>query len=118
MNRWSAMMLGALLGAGAALLWAPRAGHETRRKLRSNVDELQGRTQDQIHEGRMRVTELVRSSQERADEMKSRLKGKSNDALERARLEADEAARRAQEKIAETSETWENRLGREPGMGL
>lgn len=118
MNRWSATLLGALLGAGAALLWAPRAGHETRRTLRSNVDELQGRTQDQIHKGRMRVTELVRSSQERADDLKTRLQGQSLEAVERARLQADEAARRAQEHIAESSEPRENRLGREPGMGL
>lgn len=118
MNRWSATLLGALLGAGAALLWAPQSGNETRRRLRTNVDDLQGRTQDQIRQGRMRITELVRSSQERADEMTTRLKGKSNETLDRARREADEAARRAQEQIAETSDNLENRLGREPGMGL
>ncbi|HEY9856967.1 MAG TPA: YtxH domain-containing protein [Stenomitos sp.] len=117
MNRWSALLLGGLLGAAAALLWAPQAGQETRRKLRSNVDELQGRTQDQIRQGRMRITELVRSSQERADELTTRMKGQTSDAIERARREADEAARRAQEQIAETSQNMENRLGPEPGMG-
>lgn len=118
MNRRSAALLGALLGAGAALLWAPLSGRETRRKLRTNVDDLQGRTQDQIRQGRMRITELVRSSQERADELTTRMKGPTRDALDRARQEADEAARRAQEQISETSENLENRLGREPGMGL
>lgn len=116
MNRWSATLLGALVGAGAALLWAPQAGHETRRKLRSNVDDLQGRTQDQLREGRMRITELVRSSQERADELTTRLKGQTDEALDRARQKADEAALRAQDQISERGANLENRLGPEPGL--
>ncbi len=113
MNRWSATLLGAVLGAGAALLWAPLTGTETRRRLRTNVGDLQGRTQDQIRQGRVRITELVRSSQERADELTTRFKGQTSESLERARRLADEAAMRAQEQIAETSEN----AGREPGLG-
>ncbi|HEY9897699.1 MAG TPA: YtxH domain-containing protein [Pantanalinema sp.] len=73
MNRWSATLLGALIGAGAAILLSPDSGARTRRRLRANVEALQDRTQRQWREGRMRITELVRSSQERADEIASRL---------------------------------------------
>ncbi|MNL23752.1 YtxH-like protein [compost metagenome] len=73
MNRWSATLLGALVGAGAAILLAPDSGVETRRRLKANLDAVQDRTQRQWREGRMRVTELVKSSQERADEIASRL---------------------------------------------
>lgn len=73
MNRWSATLLGALVGAGAAIMLAPHSGPETRRRLKANVDDLQDRTQRQWREGRMRVTELVRSTQERANEIASQL---------------------------------------------
>lgn len=73
MNRWSATLLGALVGAGAAILLAPQSGPETRRRLKANVDDLQDRTQRQWRQGRMRVTELVKSTQERANEIAARL---------------------------------------------
>ncbi|MNY00666.1 YtxH-like protein [compost metagenome] len=73
MNRWSATLVGALVGAGAAILLAPRSGRETRRRILESANDLQDLTQRQWREGRMRVTELVKSSQERADEIASRL---------------------------------------------
>jgi gas vesicle protein len=73
MNRLSATLLGALIGAGVALVLAPSSGETTRRRLRENVDALQDRAQRQWREGRLRVTELVGSSQERANEIAAQL---------------------------------------------
>ena len=39
---WVALTFGALAGAVAALLYAPRSGASTRRKLRRGIDDLSG----------------------------------------------------------------------------
>jgi len=75
MNRVSAILLGVLGGAGLGLLLAPRSGPETRARLRRSWDDLQGQTQERLNQGRMRVTELIRSGQERLDETTRRTTG-------------------------------------------
>lgn len=45
-----AFLLGALLGAGAALLAAPRSGVETRGELRSNLERLRDRAGETVRE--------------------------------------------------------------------
>ncbi len=69
MNRIGATLLGGLIGAGAALLLAPGPGRETRRRLRNRADDLRSDAQDRLAESRMRATELIRSTQERAQEV-------------------------------------------------
>lgn len=46
--------LGALIGAAAGLLFAPKAGTETRAELASRLKEIKGRTEEWISERRAR----------------------------------------------------------------
>ena len=51
--------LGAIVGAAAGLLFAPKAGDETREELNSRVKELKGKTEDWITEQRTKRTNAV-----------------------------------------------------------
>lgn len=73
MKRWSALLFGSAIGAGLAMVFAPRSGKETRRRITQSVDELLGRTQSQFEQGRLRATELMKTGQERATELAQRL---------------------------------------------
>jgi gas vesicle protein len=42
--------LGALVGAAAGILFAPKSGHETREQLGSKIKELKGKTTDWVAE--------------------------------------------------------------------
>jgi hypothetical protein len=50
---------GALIGAGAALLFAPASGHETRQRLSKEVDKLGEKAADAIREVREGAPELM-----------------------------------------------------------
>lgn len=102
MNRIGATLLGAVIGAGAALLLAPRSGEETRRRLRDQADSLRTDARGRLVEGRMRATELIRSTQERAQDMIDRGQERLPEALSRSRQVVDETAERAQRRVEET----------------
>ena len=101
MNRSGAMLLGALIGAGAALLMAPGSGNETRRRLRDQAGSLRTDARGRLVEGRMRATELIRSTQERATDLIDRTQRQMPEALSRSRQAVDEAADRAQRGVEE-----------------
>ena len=48
----SGFMLGALVGAGVALLFAPAAGHDTRRRVGDTVRKLGSAARDRMEEGK------------------------------------------------------------------
>ena len=48
--------LGAIIGAAAGLLFAPKAGNELREDLTDRYKELKGRAEDWVGETRARVT--------------------------------------------------------------
>jgi gas vesicle protein len=66
------LLLGGLIGAGAALLSAPRSGEETRWMLREKGDELKEKALTTAEEARLRAEEIARLGAERATEMKER----------------------------------------------
>lgn len=78
-----AFLLGALLGAGVALLLAPRAGTETREELRIGVNRLRERAED-----------TVRGFQDTVTDTLGTVRSEVTDRLETAR-EAFEAGRQA-----------------------
>ncbi len=112
MNRIGATLLGAVIGAGAAILLAPRSGPETRRRLRDQADSLRTDAQGRLVEGRMRATELIRSTQERAQDLIDRGQQQVPEALSRTRQSVDEAAERAQRRVDEGAERLDTTLER------
>ena len=118
MNRLGATLLGAVIGAGAALLLAPRSGMEMRRRLRDQADTLRTDAQGRLMEGRMRATELIRSTQERTQDMIDRGQQQMPEILSRSRQAVDEAADQAQRKVEEGQQRLESSMerGREEGV--
>lgn len=118
MNRLGATLLGAVIGAGAALLLAPRSGMETRRKLRDQADTIRTDARGRLVEGRMRATELIRSTQERAQDVIDRGQQQVPEVLSRSRKAVDEAADRAQRQVEEGQHRLDTSLerGREEGV--
>jgi hypothetical protein len=47
-----ALILGGLIGAGIALLFAPKSGEELRRELGQRIDDALGREEDLVSEGK------------------------------------------------------------------
>ena len=116
MNRMSATLLGALIGAGAALLLAPRSGMETRRRLRDQADTLRTDARGRLVEGRMRATELIRSTQERAQDILDKGQQQVPEVLSRTRKTVDEAADLAQRQVDEGSKRIDITGGGAEGM--
>lgn len=56
---FGAFLLGALVGAGAALLLAPRTGEETRGELRAGVTRLRERAEDTVRNLQDSVTDTI-----------------------------------------------------------
>lgn len=102
MNRLGATLLGGLIGAGAALLLAPRAGSETRRRIKDQAGSLRTDAQGRFSEGRMRATELIRTTQDRANDLIERGQRELPEALTRSRRAVDDAADRAQQRVEDT----------------
>ncbi len=84
-------LIGALLGAGAALLLAPRSGHETRTELRAGMNRLRDRAEDGMRE-------LQESVSGRYDEVRTEVGGR----VRTARDAFDSGRRAASERIRET----------------
>jgi gas vesicle protein len=85
------LTVGALIGAGLALLLAPRTGEETRELLREKSTDLARRAQE-------RGSELARLAQERGSEM-----------ARRAQETVDGAQQKAQDLLGRTKEVMEEK---------
>jgi gas vesicle protein len=58
------LILGALIGAGVALLLAPQSGEETRRLLRRRAKKVAGAAQDRFDDLKDRVKAVRRRAEE------------------------------------------------------
>jgi gas vesicle protein len=83
-------LLGSVVGAAAALMFAPQSGEEMREDIRERGIELKGRATDLSEQGRKRAEELAEQARQRAAE-----------AQERGRLALEEQRTRLQQAIDE-----------------
>lgn len=71
MFRLGSLLVGGAIGAGIAMLMAPRTGTETQSQLRDRVKGLREQYGPQIEQGRIRATELIQSGREMLDQTKT-----------------------------------------------
>jgi gas vesicle protein len=69
---WKGLLFGGLVGAGIALLAAPRSGEATRGMLREKGVELKEKALSATEEARLRAEELARQGADRVEELKER----------------------------------------------
>jgi gas vesicle protein len=67
-------LLGGVVGAGLALLFAPQSGRETREKIRELADDVKGKATDYAHQAKEKVSSLVDDGKGFYDEKKSIIK--------------------------------------------
>ena len=79
-------LLGALLGAGVALLLAPRSGAETQEKLKEQAKKLKGVAERQVRDAQKSIEERLDVARE---DVRSRIES-IRDAVEQGRVAARE----------------------------
>jgi gas vesicle protein len=67
-------LLGGVVGAGLALLFAPQSGRETRQKIRDLTDEVKDKTTEYVKQAKEKAVSIVDEGKEYYDEKKSILK--------------------------------------------
>lgn len=85
--KFSGILLGALIGVGAALLAAPYSGQETRNRIRAKSMELKDMAVEKTQETRSRVSEIARTSADKATE----IKGRGQSVIEEQRVNIESA---------------------------
>jgi gas vesicle protein len=94
-------LVGSAIGAATALLFAPRAGVETRAEIRDKAVELRDRTtdtvKDTVTQAKSKAYELKDSVREKAEDLKNRGKYTVNKQLDRVSHTAEVGKERVQE---------------------
>lgn len=94
-------LVGGLVGAATALLFAPRSGEETRAEIRDKSIELRDRTtetvKDTVSQAKSKANELKENVWEKADELKQRGKEVVSQQLDRVSQTAETGKKKVQE---------------------
>jgi len=94
-------LVGALVGAAAALLLAPQSGEETRTLIREKGVELGHRAEDLSVEARRKAEDLQIQAKEKAEEIQSQAKDRAGSIQTKVKQAVDEgksvAAKRREE---------------------
>lgn len=110
LGRFGSFLVGGILGAAAAMLWAPRSGQETRDELRSRTTGLRDQYGDLVERGRLRATELVKTGREALDQAITQGQQLANQAAETARGVADTQAQRATQGVNQAAQQAQGTL--------
>lgn len=100
---FGAFLIGGLLGAVLALLFAPRSGEETREMLAEKANEYWGQAGDVYSTGVGKVTEAVDSGTVVAGEKSEQLRAKIDEARERLQEQVAKSAEVAKGKVNEAA---------------
>ena len=92
--------LGAIVGAAAGLLFAPKAGMETREDIKKAADELKAKAEGVVGELSTSVDDLVQKSKELIDTTKTKVQ-QAIDAGKEAMADKQEALQHEIEEVTE-----------------
>jgi gas vesicle protein len=94
-------LVGSVIGAATALLYAPRSGQETRAEIRDKAYEIRDRTtetvKDTVSQAKSKAYEIKDTVQEKAQEFKERGKHTVNKQLDRVSHTAEVGKEKIQE---------------------
>ena len=95
------LLVGGVVGAATALLFAPRSGEETRAEIRDKAVELRDRTtetvKDTVSQAKSKAYELKDNVLEKADELKQRGKQTATEKLDQVSQTAEAGKKKVQE---------------------
>jgi gas vesicle protein len=120
----STFLWGALLGAGAALLLAPRSGEETQEEIRERVRRLRDAAEDRVNEVRDSVTDSYSRTRDRIQDQIDTVRDTVEARADRARSAVDAGRRAARDarselerRVAEARENVADSLHTDHGFG-
>lgn len=97
-----AFLIGALLGAGAALLLAPRSGEETQAQIRERATQLRDTAEERLREAQAQIEARLEQAREELMERVEAVK----EAVESGKVSAHEARAELEEKIERTKAAY------------
>ena len=111
---FSSFVMGLALGAGIALLLAPRSGVETRRELRMRARRVRNAAEDAAHDVAERVTDTLEQAraqvEERVDAARAAAEMRKDQvvsAIDVGRAAARQAREELERRIAETKASYQ-----------
>lgn len=117
-----AFLWGALLGAGTALLLAPRSGAQTQEEIRAGVMRVRTAAEDRVETARATVNRTRDRLEDQLGDVRDRIVSvrdeidsraeRARDTFETGRQAAREARADLQRRVSEVKETYSSRLER------
>lgn len=93
------MLIGGMIGAAAALMYAPMAGTETRRLLKEKATEAAEKTTRMTEEARMRAAQLAEEARMRTSEMAHQAQSKVGELTGQVKTKVGEVTTRGRELV-------------------
>ena len=96
--------VGGLIGAAAAILFAPQSGQETRNQLAQKASELTEQATKSAEEARLRAEQALTEAREKLEEANRELQARARELKDQGRvlLEERQKAKKAEEPPAES----------------